>query len=210
MNRYPEQIPQALTTAFNGLGLTYAWRRRGVRLRSELTRIFLATNRDFCRRVCRCDWAGAEAVYTFNAAGLEILEQARRRGLRTVCEQTIAPYAFEQRILAEERALHPAWETVDQDQRPGSISIASGPNGNWRTSSCAARSSCARRSAAVRRSRRAVPSRSLWRGRGGNALTPGPSPASGEGRQSLTSDPSPSGTMYPWSRARGAVNHCGS
>jgi glycosyltransferase involved in cell wall biosynthesis len=115
INRYPEQIPQSLTTAFNGLGLRYAWRRRGRSSRSELTGIFLAANRDFCRRVCRCDWEDAQAVYTFNAAGLEILEEARRRGLKTVCEQTIAPYAFEQRILHEERELHPGWETEDDD-----------------------------------------------------------------------------------------------
>ena len=115
IHRYPEQIPQSLTTAFNGLGLRYAWQRRGVRSRSELTGIFLAANRDFCRRVCRCDWDRAQAVYTFNAAGLEILEEARRRGLRTVCEQTIAPYAFEQRILQEERKLHPGWESEDDD-----------------------------------------------------------------------------------------------
>ena len=34
MQRYPQQIPQALTTAFNGLGLRY-WQRRGIRSRSE-------------------------------------------------------------------------------------------------------------------------------------------------------------------------------
>jgi glycosyltransferase involved in cell wall biosynthesis len=115
-NRYPEDIPWTLTTSFNSLGLGYAWRRRRAVGRTELTGIFLEINREFCRRVCRCDWEDAEAVYTFNAAGLEILQQARRRGLRTVCEQTIAPYAFEQRILREERALHPKWETDDDDR----------------------------------------------------------------------------------------------
>jgi len=116
MNRYPEHIPQPLATSFNALGLRYAWRRRGIRSRSDLTGIFLATNREFCRRVCRCNWEDARAVYTFNAAGLEILEKARRCGLRTVCEQTIAPYAFERRILEEECALHPGWETAGQDR----------------------------------------------------------------------------------------------
>ena len=59
-------------------------------------------------------------------AGLEILEKARRRGMLTVCEQTIAPYAFEQRILVEERGLHPAWESEDRTSSPKSISTASG------------------------------------------------------------------------------------
>lgn len=35
-------------------------------------------------------FGAAAAVYTFNSAGLELQHAARKRGLRTVLEQTIA------------------------------------------------------------------------------------------------------------------------
>jgi glycosyltransferase involved in cell wall biosynthesis len=116
VGRCPEGVPQEKTTAFNALGIRYAWQRARARSRSELTRCFLATNGEFCRRVCRADWRGVEGVYTFNAAGLEVLQQAKARGLRTVCEQTIAPAAVEERLLQEERKLHPGWETPSDDR----------------------------------------------------------------------------------------------
>jgi glycosyltransferase involved in cell wall biosynthesis len=46
----------------------------------------------------------------YNTAGEEVLAEARRRGLRAVVEQTIAPFAYERRLLAEERARFPRWE----------------------------------------------------------------------------------------------------
>ena len=91
MDRSPQEIPQSLTTAFNALGVRYAWRRRAARSRSQLTGLFLAVNRDFCRRVCRCDWEDAQAVYTFNAAALEVLELARQRGLRPSANRRSRP-----------------------------------------------------------------------------------------------------------------------
>lgn len=116
VSRRPEGIPVRKTTAFNLLGISYAWRRARARSRSDLTSIFLKTNRAFCRRVCQADWGSADAVYTFNAAGLEILQRARAGGLATVSEQTIAPAAIERRILAEERELHPGWEAETEDR----------------------------------------------------------------------------------------------
>ena len=55
-------------------------------------------------------------MFTFNSAGLEILQRARRDGLFTVSEQTIAPSALEQRLLREERESHPGWEQMNEDR----------------------------------------------------------------------------------------------
>jgi glycosyltransferase involved in cell wall biosynthesis len=49
-------------------------------------------------------------VYVFNSAGLELLEHARKLGLKTVMEQTIAPTETELMILARETISHPIWE----------------------------------------------------------------------------------------------------
>src|SRR5262249_48763504 len=54
-------------------------------------------------------------VYTFNSASLEILREARRRGLFTVMEQTITPKAVEEQILQGERERWGGWETHSVD-----------------------------------------------------------------------------------------------
>ena len=113
--RDPGDVPREKTTAFNALGVRYAWQRASASSRSELTRIFLHTNRAFCLRVCRADWESAQAVYTCNAAGLEILQRARERQLRTVSEQASAPAAVERRLRSEECSLHPGWECCAED-----------------------------------------------------------------------------------------------
>lgn len=116
LSRHPEGVPEEETAAFNTLGIIYGLRRSMIGSRSGLTRLFLRTNRDFCRRVCRQGWGNARAAFTFNCAGLEILEQAKGRGMRTASEQTIAPAAVEHRLLQEECMLHPGWESPEDDR----------------------------------------------------------------------------------------------
>jgi glycosyltransferase involved in cell wall biosynthesis len=57
----------------------------------------------------------ASAVYGFNSASLELLREARSRGLYCALEQTIAPRAIEQRLMAEERAAWPGWSAAPAD-----------------------------------------------------------------------------------------------
>ena len=96
--------------------MAYALRRGWSRSPSAMTCSFLWANRAFCRRVCRTAWRDAQAVFTYNGAGLEILQQARRRGLRTVSEQSIAPYAVERCLMEEERRRNPGWELPVNDK----------------------------------------------------------------------------------------------
>ena len=51
----------------------------------------------------------ASAVYTFNTAGLEILQAARRQGLLGVMEQTIGPKRIEVELLETEYEYFPEW-----------------------------------------------------------------------------------------------------
>ncbi|MBK6741983.1 MAG: glycosyltransferase family 4 protein [Hydrogenophilales bacterium] len=57
----------------------------------------------------------ADGVYTFNGAGLELMQYARSRGLRTVMEQTIAPMEIERQLLAEEQKIFPGWQEPEPD-----------------------------------------------------------------------------------------------
>ena len=110
LGRIPQGIPAGKITAFTGFGWDYA--RRLARAHHPDARIaaYLWAGQEFCRRVIAGGLGSARSVYVFNSAGLELLQEARRRGLRGVVEQTIAPRQVEWQIMAEEQARFPAWE----------------------------------------------------------------------------------------------------
>lgn len=70
----------------------------------------LWAGRAFCRSVLRAGMDGATDVYAMSSAALEVLVEARRRGIRTVLEQPSAPCAVEIAIMAKEHEQWPAWE----------------------------------------------------------------------------------------------------
>ncbi len=74
-------------------------------------------NRDFGDAVVGHGLEGADTVYGFNAAAVEIFRQARKEGLRTVLDQTMAPWEFVETVLAEERERWPDWEEPQPDAR---------------------------------------------------------------------------------------------
>lgn len=75
-------------------------------------RVVLHANRLFSNWVARADWRGANCVYGFNSACLEILNRARAERLYSVVDQISVPWAVEQRILDEERRRWPGWESA--------------------------------------------------------------------------------------------------
>lgn len=111
IDRTPKGIPASLIRANNRLGIQYSRAYSRTQTAGDRVSLFLRTGRAFNEWCLRQDWGPAGGVFVYNTAGLEILEEARRRGLRTIVEQTIAPYAVEQAILAEERARYPGWDS---------------------------------------------------------------------------------------------------
>jgi len=107
--RVPHGVPTNKITAFTKLGFEYTQRLRKANSASEQTQVFLWANSTFNQLVLKQGLQG-DGVYTFNAAGLEILTTAKQRGLKTIMEQTIAPNAIEYQLLQEEQELHPGWE----------------------------------------------------------------------------------------------------
>lgn len=73
-------------------------------------RRWVTANQSFNRSVVATAFPDASGVYVFNGAGLEILERARSLGLRTIVDQTDAPFEIEERLLDEERQRWPNWE----------------------------------------------------------------------------------------------------
>jgi glycosyltransferase involved in cell wall biosynthesis len=115
LNRVPEGIPARRITAFTRLGLEYAGHLNQAQNADERNKAYLWSGPEFCRRVIAKGFGKAKAVYTFNSAGLEILLEARRRGLQGIMEQTIAPRSVERVLLREETARFPAWEPPEEE-----------------------------------------------------------------------------------------------
>lgn len=107
--RIPEPIPHQLITAFSGFGFEYARRLRQAKSTVEITKIFLWAGKTFGQLVLKQGLRG-NGVYTFNTAGLEILQAAKQQGLKTIMSQTIAPHDIEYSLLRQEQELHPYWE----------------------------------------------------------------------------------------------------
>src|ERR1700733_1743638 len=112
--RVPAEIPEDKIWSFPAMGLEYYWRRRRSSAARPATAAYLWAGREFCRRIVRLGLGEAQAVYTFNSAGLELLEYARSRGLLTVMEQTIAPVRIEDLLMQAEQSDHPGWEPAGE------------------------------------------------------------------------------------------------
>jgi len=110
LGRVAEGVPADRITAFNLFGLRYARQLQRSLTPTAHTSAFLWSGKEFCRQVLVKGFGSANAVYTFNTAGFEILQRARQRGLLAVMEQTIAPKNAEMELLSIERARFGEWE----------------------------------------------------------------------------------------------------
>ena len=109
--RTPVGVPAEKTTSFDLFGLSYERRRRKAASQAELMEAFLWSGRRFCELVQENLSDDIEGIYTFNSAGLELLEAVKGRGVPGIVEQTIAPKKVEVSLLATERERFPGWET---------------------------------------------------------------------------------------------------
>ncbi len=118
MGRVPHGIPPETITAFTSFGLKYEKRRRNVKNPGEAMAAHLWAGRSFCERVIAAGGFQGQGVYTFNGAGLELLRAAAVHGLRRIMEQTIAPMAIEQELLAGELEKFREWHIASDAAPP--------------------------------------------------------------------------------------------
>lgn len=110
LGRVPEGIPPERITAFNHIGWAYTRKLRQAKTSADMTAAFLWANKAFCQQVLAQKLNPHTGIYTFNSAGLEILQAAHQQGRPTIMEQTIAPRALEQQLLLEEQQTFPDWQ----------------------------------------------------------------------------------------------------
>jgi glycosyltransferase involved in cell wall biosynthesis len=109
-DRHVPGIDRRRIVSFPIFGLSRAVRHAFRKTPGDVLQGYAADNASFCRHVCRSDWGNSNAVFGFNGAALEIFEQSRRRGFLNILEQTIAPYAIVEPMLAQERTIWPGWD----------------------------------------------------------------------------------------------------
>lgn len=112
LGRVPTEITASRIVSFPAMGFEYYGRRRLARAPGSETAAHLWAGRQFCRRVIASGLGDADGVYTYNSAGLELLEHARAAGKLAVMEQTIASGFVEDRLLKEEEAIHGLWKPI--------------------------------------------------------------------------------------------------
>jgi glycosyltransferase involved in cell wall biosynthesis len=110
LGRISADIPKEKVVSFSTMAFEYYRRRRFASAVEPVTAAHLWAGSEFCRRVIRRGLGNAKSVYTYNSAGLELLECARARGLFAVTEQTFAPERIYQEILRREQENYPQWE----------------------------------------------------------------------------------------------------
>jgi len=113
--RIPRGVPVNRVSAFTQFGWLYAKRRSRARSSTEETAAHLWAGKRFCELIRNTGFGAASGIYTFNSAGMELMQAARCSGLRCVMEQTIAPKRIERTLLNEEHKRLPGWELESND-----------------------------------------------------------------------------------------------
>jgi glycosyltransferase involved in cell wall biosynthesis len=107
LQRRAPDIPAARIENLTTFFLNPRLRRRSGELPTDY---WARRNEAFCRAVRARGFGRADAVYAFNGAALEIFAEAKKRGLRTILDQTAAPWRWNSSLLREEQARWPGWE----------------------------------------------------------------------------------------------------
>jgi glycosyltransferase involved in cell wall biosynthesis len=110
LGRSGDRIPPHKVTSFDLFGWRYFDARRRATSSLELSRIFAATNQDFCNKIINSPPPEVERVWAFNGAALELFRWAKSRGAACVLEQCMAPLRTLRRLLAAELERWPDWQ----------------------------------------------------------------------------------------------------
>jgi glycosyltransferase involved in cell wall biosynthesis len=122
--RVVPDVPRDKIRCFAGFSLARLLSRGKRENRHASRAMYVRANQHFGRRCTQSGLGGANAVYAYNGAALELFQLARAAGAQTFLDQTSAPVHFEERLLAEERARWPEWEsTPDTDTAVASMAV---------------------------------------------------------------------------------------
>lgn len=103
--------------------------------RQTLTDFFCVNNELFCTQALKVGFGGADTVYCYNGAGLEVLRCAKQMGLTCVIDQTAAPWRFNRDLLDREAQAFPDWD-LDQGEIDQSGAMIAREEAEWQLADC--------------------------------------------------------------------------
>ncbi len=107
LDRQTGEIPPCLIGGFPLFAISAAWKNGAAGAQSDR---WARRNAAFGELVVHAGFGNANTVYAFNGAALEIFRAARKRGVRTILDQTAAPWRSIEELLSEEMERWPGWE----------------------------------------------------------------------------------------------------
>jgi len=110
LGRSDKELPAWKVVSFDAFGLWYQWKVRRVRDSEALSRVYVRTNRSFNHHIIRKGLNGADVIYGYDGAALELFQYAKERAIPCILEQTIVPQGMVSALLKEERERWPGWE----------------------------------------------------------------------------------------------------
>lgn len=132
IGRLPRDLRSEMVYSFPIFGLIYSAKRLISRSSKQTYESYNWAGRKFGNLVNGIGFGEAGAIYGFNSASLEIMEDAKRCGLVSVLEQTIAPRSFELRLIEEEQIRWPGWEFQLLDSSCQQEEYISREEGEWK------------------------------------------------------------------------------
>jgi glycosyltransferase involved in cell wall biosynthesis len=131
LGRVAHDLPDRLIRSYPSLGLEYYVRQALAVNPEQRSKAYLWAGKKFGKLVTRDGFGNAGGVYTFTTSALEILKAAKQHRLIAVLEQTIAPRALEEELIAEEHRRFPEWEPA-RDQGTATIETIERERAEWR------------------------------------------------------------------------------
>ena len=111
LQRHSCSLPDRIVRHFPLFGLEYALRLQNTATRADVARTCLWANQTFERKILNVGFEACDSVYAFNTAAAGLFRVAKSRGLHCILEQTIAPLAIEETLVADEfRRCDMVWE----------------------------------------------------------------------------------------------------
>jgi glycosyltransferase involved in cell wall biosynthesis len=110
LGRAEPHLPANKVTSFEGLGLRYALAQCRARRAAGISWVFAEHGRAFNERIIAHGLGAADTVWGYNGASVELFQWAKRRGLRCLLEQTMAPQRALRGELIRELERWPGWE----------------------------------------------------------------------------------------------------
>jgi glycosyltransferase involved in cell wall biosynthesis len=108
--RVPYGVPNRKIMTFPVFGLVYQMARIiQTKDAHRLLGVNMKCNTYFCKMIVRKGLGEATAVYAYSRAGLELLTATKETGIKTILDQTIAPFAIELELGRQAATIFPDW-----------------------------------------------------------------------------------------------------